>query len=285
MKIDKQKFLEVFNDLKNAKYYNTLAKEYEIESLNLTEVVGQQADVFEIEKILPVYNLEEEDFYNWSVKTMVVAKLALKSSVDFKPENQSIEGNYKVEYEDCKPSIIYGDLIVNGNLITEGNLIVLGNVNISGYWLDRYTGIAQTVIAGNLTVGKTLLTEGNLSVGGKLNAPFVYLSYNQGFTTVIEGCNSKILIESDHSNSWIFGETKTEYYSHDELHTETEIDDNHENILNDIDKLFNNEFVTEFKPKYDKMKKSKDYDVCEASNKFLEDAYIMLAKKKKNILI
>jgi hypothetical protein len=245
MKIDKTKFLASVNNFVASKSYELFQKCYNIDLVKYTEPLQSKSDVFDFAEIQPVHDYAESYFFYWSVKAMMMGKFALQSCVDFTPENRIIEGDFELEYNDSFINVFFGDLTINGNFTNKGLLLVIGNMYVNGSWVDTYMDVSNAAIAGNLIIAGTIFTEGNVSVGGKLETKLAYLSYNQGFATIMDGCFSKILLEFDHGGSAIFGDIQTQYYEYDELRTEAAIKSNPAELLKDVPALFTPEFVEE----------------------------------------
>jgi len=284
MEINKSLFIKELHQITEKSYFKQFSNEYNINILIYRNIIEDLPEIFELKNILPKYDLSEPDFYNWSVKTMFLCKLALLTFEKRAIKNTVINGDLIIE-DNKNGTLIEGNLIVNGNIIVKGKLTVVGGVHIKGYWIDTYTDIAETAIAGNLFIEKYLLSEGNLSVGGILESPSIYLSYNQGFGTILLGCNSNIFIENDHGGSWIFGKFKTNYLIFDELKLEFEKESNLEKIMQDLSKIFQSEFISEHIKFYNLYKETNDFNIKIFWKDILNEIYEKLSEKENIFLI
>ena len=212
--------------------------------IKVNEKLNRLPDIFSINDILVVYDMEDDEHYYWSLKNTFIGKACIQSSIDFVPETKTFYDHTLKE-----PLIVFGDMVVKGNFVNESELLVIGNVLIDGFWSDFYFNHARTSVVGNFTVGKGLLSEGMLSVGGKMKSELCYLSFNQGQTHVLNGLESTLLFEFQHSGSLIIGTVTADYISRNKLKTQFPIIDNGGALLNCLEDYFSASFLDVYKAK------------------------------------
>jgi len=160
---------------------------------------------------------------DWSPQTpnnWLLAALLASLTKELVGKNEKVDGDLELS----ETRIVRGDLHVTGNLKAKGNLFVLGNLTVDGFSLDTYMDISHIVVAGDFKCGKGVFSEGLLGVGGRVAAPIISLTFNQGFAKILGGVAARIVIESDHGSSRIFGPVDAQAVSYDELQLDDERD-------------------------------------------------------------
>jgi hypothetical protein len=161
--------------------------------------------------------VDAEPHHSWAARALV-AVLAFRRAAGSPEQRGQIDAPLQVGSLELLTGVqrsFPGSLTVDGNLKVSGRLTVAGDLTVRGHYQDRLG--AQVVVGGKLACAGYLRTEGFLAVGGALTAALVYLDFNQGVTKVLDGARAKLLIESEHAGSRIFGRVDADYLSYDEL--------------------------------------------------------------------
>jgi hypothetical protein len=156
---------------------------------------------------------EVEPHYMGSAQAAIVARLLRDAG--FRCETpRLLEGDQQID----ERTIVAGDLVVQGHLQVEAQLVVMGDLVVRSYG-DEY---GVTSVAGELRAEQGVYTMGFVSVAGMVRTPFLCLDFNQGFAKLYGGCSTRVLIESDHGGSRIFGGIDAEFVTYDELQADEE---------------------------------------------------------------
>jgi hypothetical protein len=151
---------------------------------------------------------ELERAARWLLGGMLVTRMK-----SFKAVAEKVEGDLELDGR----RIVLGDLDVSGKIELEDDLIVLGNLNVAKYSRDTFMNVCNLIVTGSITCGQGLFSEGGLYVGGRVSAPLVTLTFNQGFAKILGGATARVLIESDHGGTRIFGPVDAAVVSFDEM--------------------------------------------------------------------
>jgi coenzyme F420-reducing hydrogenase delta subunit len=243
MQIDKSLFLHAFAQIKMTPSFEVLLTTTGLKLDFLDQKIALCTDFFDVSEILPPFDLDADQFYLWSLKTVIVGKLALKAALNYVPEEKIIEGNHEFSSNDVH--IIFANLHIKGTLKNKGKTVIFGNVRVDGKWIETYSDYAHCAIIGDLFINDSILTEGSLSISGKLETQLAYMSFNQGTTIVMNGCSVKVLIESDHGNSLILNKIKVDFTAFDELTVEFDIEDSRLELLENSASIFCKTFASD----------------------------------------
>jgi hypothetical protein len=123
--------------------------------------------------------------------------------------------------------VVPGDLTVKGQLSVEGKLVVMGDL-VASVYRDEFSSVA---VGGSMHVEKILDTEGCLGVAGEVRAPIVCLDFNQGYAKLLSGVTARLLLESDHGGTRVFGPVKADFVSYDEMRTDDELEQGTADVL------------------------------------------------------
>lgn len=136
----------------------------------------------------------------------LLAAMLSQKLPDFAPQHQFVAGDLRIT--SAAQRTVLGDLHVAGNLVVQGELLVFGALSVQGFHYDSRRELAEIVVAGDVHCGAGLVTEGFFAIGGKLSTPYAHLSFNKGFTKILDGCEVRVLLENEHIGSRIFGSTR-----------------------------------------------------------------------------
>lgn len=246
--INKGKLLSIINEIEAINKYMLgleimVKDEFGSEKFSLSEfkekVQNQTRDQISIEKLFPEQNLDDPTFFWWGDRVFVISGFLNQYYKSEHLDSITIDDNKLItgketfnghltvngdlsildnENNGLTSVIVSGDLTVKGKLILDDGiiLIVIGDliVDDSIYGGDEYYHLS---VCGNLISGSYIDAPGDLFIAGRMEAPFIYVHYNHGRLNVLNGINSKVFIEADHPDSYVWGKSNIGYVLTDEL--------------------------------------------------------------------